>query len=238
MKDVLRWGSKKNDEFHDAKLDLLKELSGELGGAKWWLDYGTLLGCIREGDFIKADNDIDIGIHAKYVTSDLFDKINKNPKMEVDGKGDLDKFYITRVFLKDEEGKKVNVHGKPIWCDIYVYYPVENDYVMGTPTGKGSSVYYRIPKEHIDSLTTGSLRGKRFPIPSNSKKLMELVYGEDWETPNRGKTSHGNICSQFINKLKSYKYDRKNDKGIVEYTKTHLKEMEEEKNKLANDKSK
>ena len=27
---------------------------------KWWVDFGTLLGLIREGDIIRGDNDVDI----------------------------------------------------------------------------------------------------------------------------------------------------------------------------------
>lgn len=226
MKDALRWGSAKTDDFHDAKLELLKELKDVLGSKKWWLDYGTLLGCVREGDFIKGDNDIDIGMHAKYVDDDLIDKINKSSKLMAEKTGNFDDFGAARVFLKDEEGKKVSVEDKGIFCDICIYFPVDDNYVFCD-----SDKYYRIPNKHVDSLTTGSLRGSRFPIPTDAKKLLELQYGEDWETPNKGKTFHGNIYTQFMNKLKSYKYDRKNDKGTVSYTKTHLEEMEEEKKK-------
>lgn len=227
MKDAMRWGPKKTGDFHDKKIELLSEVASKLKGAKWWMDYGTLLGAVRDGDFIKGDNDIDIGIHAKYMTKELRDKINESPKLEVaTGSGNFDNFYKTEVHLLDEDGKRVSVDGKGVFNDIYVYYPVENDYVMGD-----SGKYYRTPKEHLDKLTTASIRGKRFPIPSNAKKLLELVYGEDWGTPNKGKTSHSNMHTQFMNKLKSYKYQRNGNKGVCQYTKAHLAEMNEEKNK-------
>jgi hypothetical protein len=227
MKDAMRWGSKKTDDFHDRKIELLSEIASKLKGKKWWMDAGTLLGSVRGGDFIKGDNDIDIGIHAKHMSKELCAKINESPKLDVaEGSGDMDKFYKTEIHLLDDDGKRVSVGGKGVFNDIYVYYPVENDYVMGD-----SGKYYRIPKPHLDKLTTGTIRGKRFPIPSDAKNLLEFVYGEDWETPNRGKTFHGNTHSTFMNKLKSYRYDRSKNKGICQYTKAHLNEINEEKKK-------
>jgi len=228
MKDAVRWGTKKTNEFHDKKAELLSELATKLKGTNWWLDYGTLLGAVREGDFIKGDNDVDLGIHAKHMTKELCNKINESPKLEcASGSGDFDKFYKTEVHLIDEDGKRVSVDGKGIFNDIYVYYPVENDYVMGD-----CDKYYRTPKEHLDKLTSGTIHGKRFPIPSNAKKLLEFVYGEDWKTPNKGKTSHANMHTQFMKKLKSYRYDRSKNKGICQYTKAHLQEIEEQKKQI------
>lgn len=223
MSDAMRWSPAKHKEFHEAKKALLKEVSSCLTGCKWWIDYGTLLGAVRDGDFIKADNDTDIGIVAKDVTEELFAKINENPKLKVDGSGDRDRWFKTVIKLLDDEGKQVNINGKGIFCDLYVYYPLDDFHVMCD-----SDKYYRIENPYISKLVNVTIHGMRVPAPSKSKEYLEGVYGEGWETPNKGKTRHYNMITEFMNKLKSYKYDRKNNKGVAQYTKTHLEELKNE----------
>ena len=223
MSDAVRWNPAKHKEFHEAKKELLKEISNCLSGCKWWIDYGTLLGAVRDGDFIKADNDTDIGIIAKHLTPELIDKINANPKLTIDGNGDHDRWFKTVVKLKDDEGKNVSINGKGIFCDIYVYYPLEDFHVMCD-----SDKYYRIENSYTSKLVNVTIHGMRVPAPTKSKEYLEGIYGEEWETPNKGKTQHYNMITQFMNKLKSYKYDRKNNKGVVEYTKKHLEELKNE----------
>ena len=48
----------------DKRLQFLKEVKEVLDKAEitFWVDWGTLLGFYREGDFIEFDPDIDIGI--------------------------------------------------------------------------------------------------------------------------------------------------------------------------------
>ena len=197
MADAVKWSPAKHKEFHDAKKDLLKELTSCLTGCKWWIDYGTLLGAVRDGDFIKADNDTDIGISAKNINKELFDKINENPKLKVDGSGDYDKWYKTVVKFLDDEGKQVSINGKAIFCDIYVYYPLEDFHVMSD-----SDKYYRIDNKYIDKLVNVTIHGMKAPAPSKSKEYLEAVYGEDWGTPNKGKSQHYNMITQLMNKLK------------------------------------
>lgn len=224
MKDTSRWNKSTHDEFHDNKKKLLKELSTCMGNSKWWIDYGTLLGAVREGDFIKHDNDIDIGILAKDISDELFAKINEHPNLSCDKPSNYDKWCYAKVNLLDDDGKKINVNGKGVFCDIYVYYPMEDFHVC-----KAYTSFFRMDNEYLDKLVNVTIRGTRMPAPSKSRQYIEGVYGEDWDKPNKGKTHHDNIITTFINKLKSYKYDRKNNKGIVEYTKKHLNELEKQK---------
>jgi hypothetical protein len=91
-----------------------------------------------------------------------------------------------------------------------------------------SDKYYRIENSYTSKLVNVTIHGMRVPAPTKSKEYLEGIYGEEWETPNKGKTRHYNMITQFMNKLKSYKYDRKSNKGVVEYTKKHLEELKNE----------
>lgn len=222
MSDAKRWSPSKHKEFHEAKKQLLSEVRDTLKGCKWWIDFGTLLGAVREGDFIKADNDTDVGVLAKHIDDDFFKKVEENPKITLGDKfNEPDNWFMTRIHLLNDKGNKLSVHGKQIFCDIYVYYPFEDYYVM-----RQGQTYFKIPGDHAGKLVDISINGIRVPAPSNAKKYIESIYGEDWEKPNDGRTQHYNIINTHMKNVKKYKYDRKNDKGIIEYNKTYLKEKE------------
>jgi hypothetical protein len=61
----------KHFNYHDARDALLgcKRIFDE-AGKRFFLDRGTLLGCVREGGFIASDYDIDVGIFADEITLD------------------------------------------------------------------------------------------------------------------------------------------------------------------------
>lgn len=56
---------------HDARTALLEcRRRFEAAGSRFFLDRGTLLGCIRNGGFVEGDYDIDVGIFADEITLD------------------------------------------------------------------------------------------------------------------------------------------------------------------------
>ena len=84
-------------------------------GIEYWLDYGTLLGAIRDGKFIPWDHDVDIG------ALDSEESKIKIVSKELCKKG-LDLFFLelqgdmARILIEEN-----------LWVDIYFYSSVENN---------------------------------------------------------------------------------------------------------------
>lgn len=77
--------NKKSYTFNKNAKNVLEKLNNIFieNNLKIWLDYGTLLGAIREKDFIKHDCDIDLGIFYEEGLPKKIEKILKNNNINV-----------------------------------------------------------------------------------------------------------------------------------------------------------
>ena len=156
-------GAKKIDKYQ-AKEDLfLFQDIMDKHHLKFLLAFGTLLGAVREHDFIEHDEDIDLIVM----------------------KSDMDKFlsllfefrkYGFEVIRYERRGF-LSLMRKGEYIDFYFYesYP-ENSALM-------YCCQDIFPKKLLEDTISISFLGRNFYAPRDYKKMMEISYGNDWMTP-------------------------------------------------------
>lgn len=141
----------------------------------YWLDWGSLLGLIREGKLIRFDTDLDFGIFL----NDL-DKI-KNMKSDFDEIGY--NLCITNCsggcFPKIYYSQKNN-----LYADIWLWDYVEDSLRLMKVNEEYSKIN-RVPKYFYENLETIEFNDIKIKIPSNIEKYLEFRFGKDWRIPDR-----------------------------------------------------
>ena len=154
-------------------LDILIELQTIL--PKTFACFGTALGCIREGNIIEHDLDVDMGL--------LYEDFK------------LEELFYT-VQIHDYYIKGANKYRIPIWkdgikTDIHIYYKFDDlryDYL-----GRNGSICLSHPSSSIEKIKEIEING--YKIRTLGEKYLNVVYGEDWEVVKKDfnwKTDHKN----------------------------------------------
>ena len=137
-------------------------------GVEYWLDFGTLLGLVRDGAIIEWDEDVDISV---WQTS--YDKLEKiKPKLvEFGYKVENDKNGACRIFLTTE---------KKLWVDIYYWKKLKNGTYQQVSPGFDSRIS-NFPLSLLGNFTTINFSGKDFVIPEKYEEKLTKMY-QNWKT--------------------------------------------------------
>lgn len=168
-----------------AKID---EIGNSLG-IQLWIEWGTLLGFVREGALIGHDYDLDFA--TLILSSDLYGSFYKSLRSEG--------FILVRQFKYDgiiisETYLYKNVHIDIDYCSYengrIVNY--EYDIKTGTKIKKDKTGYhYENLGAYIFTLNDFPLvRGKfrnqiECYIPENAEEHIRYLYGQNWKTPDK-----------------------------------------------------
>ncbi|MBZ2163627.1 discoidin domain-containing protein [Alteromonas stellipolaris] len=147
---------------------ILKWLNDEFG-VPAFISSGTLLGIVRDGQFIAHDDDVDICYISKESSED----------------GILEERQRIVTFL---QSKKCNVKGSGIahlWCttpggqnlDIFTGF-VEDEFCSMNPISRRE-----IKTSDVLPLTTLVHDGVALYLPANPERLLEVNYGKGWRHP-------------------------------------------------------
>lgn len=138
-------------------------------GIEFWIDFGTLLGFYRQGDFLETDPDIDLGV--KRENQDKV--IAVAPELAKLGK------LITRVEVGNYlAGYKL--YRDDFWIDIAFFFKHEDKYIL--PISEWPKVMV-FNSKFYDNLVDLEVKGEKFKMPKDIEEYMILHYGEDWRRP-------------------------------------------------------
>ena len=159
-----------NPMTKDDAEEILKKASGLLSecGIEFFLAFGTLLGEIREGDFIQGDEDVDIIVKDEQA---LYDNL---PYFWDHG------LFVNRIFKT--ELYSFHTEGRKGHLDMYILRLVGRwPYNRWCVSIRG----HYPPKRFFERVDKGnySIRGISYPYPEMPESLLAWWYGKTWRIP-------------------------------------------------------
>lgn len=154
----IEFNKKINIQIASENLKTVSNFLNEGNRDNYCVFFGTLLGFIREGDFIEHDEDTDIVL---INPSNFFLLEFKKKLIEWD-------FYIFRddTFL-------FSVMKKGEYIDFYKFYKFNNKYQSGS---------FIFDRNILEKLNFIRIKEKfDIKIPNNPKEVLEILYGKSWK---------------------------------------------------------
>ncbi len=153
---------------------------------------GTLLGYIRENDFLENDKDMDISYFSKYTNvSDVRKEILDIIDTLINSGEQLyfirSSYSIVNKYFRWQVDERDRIDIMPTWCqDGMIYRP--------------TFVAYKGNSDIILPLKKEKFYGHNIYIPNKPELKLANVYGETWKIPDSGfkKDSRRNIYSADI----------------------------------------
>jgi SAM-dependent methyltransferase len=161
------------DTYLDQAEAVLRALDEDCGRPAF-LDYGTLLGAVRDGRMISHDLDIDIGylsdatgpadaMRDSYEVERILRRRHKWRVQRKDG-------GLLQVFFPQTDQRRRNIDiFTAFFCDGFMYQ-VHDTKMPGR-------------RDDILPLSEVTLEGRRMPAPSRPEVLLASLYGPGWRVP-------------------------------------------------------
>jgi len=156
-------------------------------GVRMCLDFGTLLGAMREKDFIPWDDDIDFTL----VEQDLPALVENLPAVKALLPLLPGTFLDLAMFSQD--GRPVAVvltfHNAP-GHEVIVPFEIgmlRRTFEDGSAITTGLGTEFIAPERHFRSYDRVGFLGRTFHVPHDAEAYLDFLYG-DWRTPKKDTT--------------------------------------------------
>ena len=181
------YNSKLRDNSFRETIEILNDNFNKL----FFISSGTLLGYIRESNFIDWDDNIDLSF---YFDDDSFNNLKKLQLIF------LEKNYVARVYSKPSY-LKLSLYKNGYKIDFCSIIKIKNYYF---------SNLYKFPVTFLDHFKIIKFKDVEVKIPVKYKEYLTYLYG-DWKSPKKNNyesiksmTNLKYIISLILNKLKNY----------------------------------
>jgi phosphorylcholine metabolism protein LicD len=145
----------------------------------WWMDYGMLLGAVRNQGIIPHDKDADAGFFSedwptvvrigKALTAQGFHVIRKTPRNHTFRAGDSLKVRVSSI-------NHINL-------DLFPWHPVDGDYHRKNYCAIDRYKGREFPTDKLLPLSEVEWEGRIMPAPADPEWFCEHRYGPGWRKP-------------------------------------------------------
>ena len=143
----------------------------ERTGIEPFLLWGSLLGCVRDGGFIRNDRDIDLGV--------LDDAAPRLPAWRA---AMVARGFVVRI---EDEHKISVVHPRHprLFIDVDIVHRRPDGWAITNAAADPRRIYhYAFERSVFGATRSGTLGGRRVRLPADPERCLEATYGE-WRTP-------------------------------------------------------
>jgi hypothetical protein len=159
------------DRANQYLLDLKEVLDN--AGVRFFLMFGTLLGAVRDEDFVEGDDDVDIGIFEEDMTVDKGEKYRT--EIEKKGYGLYEGGTVDGVY----NCFYIQKPGYPCKVDTYAFRKKDdNYYVLKRVNGGVWGIKY--PAKYFSKLAPIKFKGTDYLTPAPAEEFLEYMWGTWW----------------------------------------------------------
>ena len=173
----------KQDILAESGLQCIREIESCLKeyGGKYFADFGTLLGIIRDHQFISWDIDIDYGI----LFSDDFDWAKFEKQLNSYGFEKIRQFRLYNR-IREQTYRKGNMT-----IDFFGHENVKDGSICYEFYRKENYIYHSKYEHHvrrgkhagIEKIRKEKFWGVEVNVPENAEEYLESIYSTSWRTP-------------------------------------------------------